>query len=92
MENWFLDTHFKTKAVPDIHMKNLRQPSVDSCFLFRIILIEVLYMQQTNIKKKLKNNQTYAMIATENLFIYFSNQKGGNPCVSTFHSISVKKL
>ena len=69
MENWFLDTHFKTKAVPDIHMKNLRQPSVDSCFLFRIILIEVLYMQQTNIKKKLKNNQTYAMIATENLFI-----------------------
>ena len=69
MENWFLDTHFKTKAVPDIHMKNLRQPSVDSCFLFRIILIEVLYMQQTNIKKQLKNNQTYAMIATENLFI-----------------------
>lgn len=91
MENWFLGTHFKTKAVPDIHMKNLRQPSVDSCFLFSIILIEVLYMQQTNIKKKLQNNQTYAMITTENIFISVT-RKGENPCVSTFHSISVKKL
>lgn len=54
MENWFLGTHFKTKAVPNIHMKNLRQPSVDSCFLFSIILIEVLYMQQTNIRAYLK--------------------------------------